>query len=74
MIAHYDKEVDVLLIKLSNHKPEYGEDIGNGIIVHFDRNKAPAEIEILGAKKYLVDWIGQALEVRKKPQIVESSL
>ena len=63
MKAKYDKEVDVLLIKLNNNKPEYGEDIGEGIIVHFDKNKYPVEIEILKAKKYLASWLEQALEV-----------
>ncbi len=68
MKAHYDKEVDVLLIKISNNKPEYGEDIDEGIILHFDKNKKPVEIEILDAKKYLMNWIGQALEVKGKSQ------
>ncbi len=35
MISEYDKEVDVLLIKIRNKKPVYGEDIGKGIIVHY---------------------------------------
>ena len=63
MKATYDKEVNVLLIKLNNNKPEYGEDIGEGIIVHFDKNKSPVEIEILNAKKYLANWLEQALEI-----------
>ena len=64
MKAVYDKDVDVLLIKLKNTKPAYGEDIGEGIIVHFDKNKSPVEIEILKAKKYLVNWLEQALEIK----------
>ena len=51
METHYDKEANVLLIRISNSKPEYGEDVGNGIVVHFDKNKNPVEIEILDAKK-----------------------
>ena len=70
MKAYYDKEVDVLLIKINDNKPEYGEDIGKGIILHFDKNKSPVEIEILDAKKYLADWIGQALDVKTEHQIV----
>ena len=69
MRAHYDKEVNVLLIKINNNKPEYGEDIGDGIVVHFDKNKTPVEIEILDAKKYLAEWIEQALEVKPKHQM-----
>ena len=67
MKANYDKEVDALLIKISDSKPEYGEDIGEGIIVHYDKNKLPVEIEILKAKKYLVNWLEQALETADKP-------
>lgn len=70
MKAKYDKDVDVLLIKLNNNKPEYGEDIGEGIIVHFDKNKTPVEIEILKAKKYLVNWIEQALELKEKQRLI----
>ena len=64
MKAVYDKDVDVLSIKLKNTKPFYGEDIGEGIIIHFDKNKSPVEIEILKAKKYLVNWLEQALEIK----------
>ena len=64
MKAIYDKDVDVLLIRLNNNRPKYGEDIGDGIVVHFDKNKVPVEIEILKAKKYLVNWLEQALELK----------
>lgn len=69
MKATYDKDVDVLLIKLNNNKPEYGEDIGEDIIVHFDKNKNPVEIEILKAKKYIVNWLEQALEIKEQSSI-----
>ena len=69
MKAQYDKETNVLLIRISNNKPEYGEDIGKGIVVHFDKNKNPVEIEILDAKKYLADWVVQALEVKPEHKI-----
>ena len=70
MKAIYDKDVDVLLIKLNKNKPEYGEDIGEGIIVHFDKNKVPVEIEILKAKKNLVNWLEQALELKEKQSLI----
>lgn len=71
MKAKYDKDVDVLLIKLNGNKPKYGEDIGEGIIVHFDKNKNPVEIEILKAKKYLINWLEQALEIKHKPSLID---
>jgi uncharacterized protein YuzE len=70
MISEYDKEVDVLLIKIRNKKPVYGEDIGKGIIVHYDKDRNPVEIEILSAKHHLVNWIEQALEVKKEVGMV----
>ena len=70
MKATYDKDVDVLLIKLSSNKPEYGEDIGQGIVVHFDKNKNPVEIEILKAKKNLVGWLEQALEIKDEHSLI----
>ena len=69
MKAIYDKDANVLLIKLANDKPSYGEDIGEGIIIHFDKNNSPVEIEILNAKKHLLNWIEQALEVKKTETI-----
>ena len=70
MKATYDKDVDVLLIKLSDSKPEYGEDVGQGIVVHFDKNKNPVEIEILKAKKNLVEWLEQALEIKNERSLM----
>ena len=67
----YNKDVDVLSIKLDNNKPKYGEDIGEGIIVHFDRNKSPVGIEILKAKKYLVNWLEQDLELKDKIFLID---
>lgn len=66
MKSRYNKNVDVLLIKLKNKKPAYGEDIGDGVIVHYDKDRNPVEIEILGAKRHLINWMGQALEVGKE--------
>ncbi len=62
MKTKYVKNVDVLLIKIRDKKPEYGEDIGKGIIIHYDKDRNPVEIEILGAKRHLLNWIEQALE------------
>jgi len=57
--AKYDKEVDVLLVQIRDKRPAYGEDVGGGIIVHYDKSHNPVEIEILDAKRYLVEWLEQ---------------
>ncbi len=73
MKSVYDKEVDVLLIKIRNKKPAFGEDIGSGIIVHYDKKRKPVEIEILDARRHIVDWIAQALESPREPIIAGAS-
>ena len=73
MRGKYSKEVDVLLIKIRDKKPAFGEDIGGGIIVHYDKSRAPVEIEILGARKHLAEWVEQALVSPEKPIVAETS-
>ncbi|HLC76905.1 MAG TPA: DUF2283 domain-containing protein [archaeon] len=46
----YDKRTDILLIKLSKGKPDFGEQKGN-IIAHYSKKGKPVEIEILNARK-----------------------
>jgi len=67
MKTKYDKDVGVLLIKIRDENPAYGEDIGGGVIVHYSKDKMPVEIEILDAKRYLIDWVKQALEAKPTP-------
>lgn len=66
MKSRYDKDVDVLLIEIRNRKPAYGEEIGEGIIIHYDEERNPVEMEILDAKKHLVKWIEEALSIKKE--------
>lgn len=73
MKSKYDKEVDVLLIKIRNKKPAFGEGIGGGIIVHYDKDRTPVEIEILGARKHLAEWVEQALVSPRKPIVTAAS-
>jgi uncharacterized protein YuzE len=49
----YKPEVDVLLIQLSDEKPDFGEQKEN-IITHYNKNGKPIEIEILDASKTAV--------------------
>ncbi len=73
MKSKYSKEVDVLLIKIRDKKPAFGEDIGGGVIVHYDKNRTPVEIEILGAKRHLAGWVEQALVSPGKPIVAATS-
>jgi uncharacterized protein YuzE len=66
MKSRYDKDVDVLLIEIRDKKPAYGEEIGEGIIIHYDEERNPVEMEILDAKRHLVKWIEEALSIKKE--------
>lgn len=46
----YDPETDILLLKLSNQKPDFGNQKDN-IITHYSKKGKPVEIEILDASK-----------------------
>lgn len=52
----YDPKSDVLLIILSNEKPDFGEQREN-IITHYNKKGKPVEIEILDASKTAIDII-----------------
>lgn len=44
----YDKETDILVIRLSKEKPGFASQKGNSI-TRYNRQKQPIEIEILNA-------------------------
>jgi uncharacterized protein YuzE len=56
MKYEYDKEGDILLIKLREGKLEFGEQEGN-IITHYDSEYKPIEIEILDASKTTLEML-----------------
>ena len=68
----YDPEVDVLTIVILDDVLDHGEDIGEGVIVHFNKKNIPVEIEILNAKDKLIDWIRMALASQTKPKVATS--
>jgi hypothetical protein len=49
----YDKETDILTIKLVDEKPEFGAESEN-IITHYNKDNKPVEIEILDAGKTMI--------------------
>ncbi|MCP8308750.1 MAG: DUF2283 domain-containing protein [archaeon] len=61
----YSPDVDALIITLSDEKPEYGEDIGSGIIIHYSKDAKPVEVEILNASEIITSSV-QAIIRRAK--------
>lgn len=51
MKIKYDKEVDALVIRLSDEKIMESDELKEGIILDFDKNGNVVKIEILDASK-----------------------
>ena len=62
----YSPDVDILTIVLRDEKPEYGEEVAPGVIMHYDVDDRPVEIEILDASEFLTSAIGEVLKATRK--------
>ena len=62
----YDAKTDILLIKLSKEKPDFGEQREN-IITHYNKQGKPIEIEILDARKTTIKIVETVLRAKKAP-------
>ena len=64
--VEYSADVDALVITLSDEKPEYGEEIGEGIIIHYTSDGKPVEIEILDASRIITKSIQAIIKTAKQ--------
>ena len=66
MKIKYSSDADVLVIELKERIPEDSLDLREGIIVHFNKEKQPIEIEILHASSLTdLEEIGLSLPTKK---------
>lgn len=65
MKYEYDPETDILLIKLSDEEPDFGDQSGP-IITHYSKEGKPIEIEILDASETALSIIKPILSKSKK--------
>ena len=56
----YDRESDVLLITLSQEKPDFAEQTQN-VITHYNKDGKPIEIEILNASEMVFGVVKELL-------------
>jgi len=63
--VEYSPEVDALMITLSEENPEYGESIGDNIIIHYGKDGKPVEIEILDASELVISSM-EAIAVKAR--------
>jgi len=60
----YDPKTDILLMKLSKEKPDFGEQREN-IITHYNKKGKPVEIEILDASKTAIRMVETIVKSKK---------
>ena len=53
MKVKYNRDVDILMVWLSDDKFDYAEE-SNGVITHFTSEGKPVLLEIQGAKEFLL--------------------
>jgi len=63
--VEYSSDADALVITLSDEKPEYGEDVGENIIIHYAKDGKPVEIEILDASELIISSM-EAITVKAR--------
>jgi uncharacterized protein YuzE len=61
----YDQDTDILIIKISENSPDFGEQREN-IIYHYSKDGTPVEIEILDASKTAQKIIGAIQSVNQE--------
>ncbi|NPA23659.1 MAG: DUF2283 domain-containing protein [Crenarchaeota archaeon] len=49
----YSRDVDILIIKFRDNKPDHGEEVAPGTIFHYNSEGNIAEIEILDATEFI---------------------
>ncbi len=60
----YSKDVDALVIELSDKPIDHAEEEGQ-IIIHFSRNNEPVLIEIFDAKEFLLNSFASVLKEKE---------
>jgi uncharacterized protein YuzE len=70
MKIKYYPDADALVMKVSDEKPDHGEQVGEEIIIHFNKDNKLVKIEILDASKTVLDMLKPILS--HKP-IVQAS-
>ncbi|MCD6413096.1 MAG: DUF2283 domain-containing protein [Elusimicrobia bacterium] len=65
MKLSYDRETDVLIVKISNQAVDYAEEMGN-VIVHFSKKGKPVFLEILDASEFLSAAMKVGIKSKRK--------
>ncbi len=69
MRISYDKDVDILMIEISDEDIDYAEE-AEPMIIHFSRNGKPVLIEILDESEFLAEITKISMKAKSK-ELVE---
>jgi uncharacterized protein YuzE len=64
MKVKYSRDVDILLVWLSEDPFDYAEE-SNGVIIHFSSDGKPVLLEIQGAKDFLMSSLTSLIEEKE---------
>jgi uncharacterized protein YuzE len=60
----YSKDVDVLLIELSDKQIDYAEEEGQ-MVIHFSKNGEPVLVEIFDAKDFILNSLSSLVKEKE---------
>lgn len=60
----YSKDVDVLMVELSDKPIDYAEEEGQ-VIVHFSHDGEPVLLEILDAKEFILNMLSSVMKEKE---------
>lgn len=60
----YSKDVDALMVELSDKSIDYAEEEGQ-VIVHFSHDGEPVLIEILDAKEFVLNMLSSVMKEKE---------
>jgi uncharacterized protein YuzE len=61
MRTKYYPDADALDIRINDEKPDYGEEAGEEIVLHYTKEGKLVKIEILDASRTIVDFLESIL-------------
>lgn len=57
MKIKYYPDADALVMKVSDEKPDHGEQVGDEMILHFTKDNKLVKVEILDASRTVLDLL-----------------
>lgn len=61
MKIKYYPDADALVLRLMDEKPDHGEQVGDEMILHYNKDNKLVKIEILDASKTVMDFLNPIL-------------